>query len=112
MYTNYLYCIQSISMDAVITTRIPFAAAKDLQLFIKEEHTDRSTLIRKMLLAALEEKKIEYALQKYKEGEITLGKAAELAKVILRKMLHLASDRGIPFQYALSDLQQDARAVP
>ncbi len=98
-------------MEAIITTRIPADAAEAIQFFTKQEHLDRSTLVRQLLLSALEEKKIEYALQKYKEGEITIGKAAELAGVPLRKMMRLASAKGIPFQYSLSDLEKDFKAA-
>lgn len=98
-------------MDAVITTRIPTAAAQAIQFFTKHEHLDRSTLVRQLLLSALEDKKIEYALQKYKESEITIGKAAELAGVPLRKMMRIASAEGIPFQYSLSDLEKDFKAA-
>ncbi len=98
-------------MDAIITTRIPAEAAEAIGFFTRQEHLDRSTLIRQLLLSALEEKKIAYALQKYKEGEITIGKAAELAKVPLRKMMRIASAQGIPFQYSLSDLEKDFKAA-
>lgn len=98
-------------MEAIITTRIPTAAAQAIQFFTKQEHLDRSTLVRQLLLSALEEKKIGYALQKYKEGEITIGKAAELASVPLRKMMRIASAEGIPFQYSLSDLEKDFKAA-
>lgn len=98
-------------MEAIVTTRVPTDAAEDIKFFTKEEHTDKSAFVRKLLLSALEEKKIEFALQKYKEGEITIGKAAEIAKVPLRKMLKIASERGIPFQYSLRELEKDFKAA-
>jgi len=98
-------------MEAIITTRIPAEAAEAIGFFTRQEHLDRSTLVRQLLLSALEEKKIEYALQQYKEGEITIGKAAEVAGVPLRKMMRIASAQGIPFQYSVSDLEKDFKAA-
>ena len=98
-------------MDTIITTRISKDAAKDLLFFTKEEQTDKSTLVRKLLLSALEKRKIEFVLQKYQEGEITLGKAAELAGIPLRKMLRIAVEKKIPFQYSLGDLEKDFKAA-
>ncbi len=98
-------------MDTVITARVPAAAFQDIQFFIQEEHTDKSSLVRALLLSGLEKKKMEYALEKYQQGEITLGKAGEMLGLPLRKMLLLAAKRGIPFQYSIHDLEKDLTAV-
>ncbi len=98
-------------MDTVVTTRIPAPALKDIQFFVREEHTDKSTVVRTLLLSGLENKKMEYALEKYQQGEITLGRAGEMVGVPLRKMLVLAAKRGIPFQYSLRDLEKDLKAL-
>ena len=44
-------------------------------------------------------KKIEYSLDKYKNKEITIGKAAEIAGVPLREMIAFAAKEEINFQY-------------
>ncbi len=94
-------------MGETITTRVPDEIASDIGYFTKQEHTDKSTFVRKLLATALEEKKIQFALEKYKSREITVGKAAEIAGVPLRKMMQIAADKGIPFQYSLKDLKDD-----
>ncbi len=98
-------------METIVTTRIPPRVARDLLFFTREEKTDKSTIVRRLLATALEEKKIDFALQKYQEGEITLGKAAEIAGVPLRKMMQIVATRRIPFQYSLADLQKDFKAA-
>ena len=98
-------------MSELITTRIPEKTAKDIEYFIKNEHTDRSTFLRQMLVKGIEEKKIDYALKKYVEGEITIGKAAEIADIPLRKMLKIISEKKVEFQYSMSDLRSDFMAA-
>lgn len=98
-------------MSTTITTRVSEDVEKDIAFFSKEEHTDRSTLVRTLLSTALTERKITYALKKYQEKEVTIGKAAELAGVPLRRMLQIAADRGIPFQYTTDDLLKDFQAA-
>ncbi len=99
------------NMTELITTRIPEKTVKDIDYFTKNEHTDRSTFLRQILVKGIEEKKIEYALKKYVDGEITIGKAAEIADITLRKMLKIISEKKIDFQYSMDDLRSDFTAA-
>ena len=48
---------------------------------------------------------------RYKKGEITIGKAAELAKKDLREMILIAAKKKIPFQYSKKELMEDFEAA-
>ncbi|MBI2147077.1 UPF0175 family protein [Candidatus Woesearchaeota archaeon] len=98
-------------MTESISARVPEAVGRDIDFFTKQEHTDRSTFVRKLLTEAIAEKKVDYALKKYQEKEITIGKAAEMARIPLRKMIQIAADKGIPFQYSAKDLEKDIKAA-
>ena len=98
-------------MGETVTTRVDDEIAGEIDFFAKKEKVDRSTITRKLLAKALEEKKLEYALERYKKGEITIGKAAEIAKKDLREMMLIAAKRGIEFQYSLRDLREDFQAA-
>lgn len=98
-------------MGATITTRVSDEIAKAIDFFGKLEHVDRSTITRKILAKAIEEKNLEYALEKYKRGEITIGKAASIVKKDLREMMLIAVKSGIPFQYSKEDLIKDFKAA-
>jgi predicted HTH domain antitoxin len=50
-------------------------------------------------------------LEQYKNGDITIGRAAEIAKKSLREIMAIAAKRGIPFQYSLKSLREDAEAL-
>lgn len=100
-----------IKIGETITTRVDNDMAHDIDFFSKIEKLDRSTITRKLLARALEEEKVDYALEKYKKGEITIGKAAEISKRAIRDMMVLAAERRIPFQYSVKELREDFEAA-
>ena len=55
--------------------------------------------------------KIDLVLEEYRNGRMTIGRAAEIAKKDLREMMQIADERGIPFQYSLQDLREDIEAA-
>lgn len=55
--------------------------------------------------------KLDYILEQYKKGEITIGKAAELAKKDIREMMLIAAKKEIPFQYSKKELMEDFKAA-
>jgi len=51
------------------------------------------------------------ALEKYSKGEISLGRAAELAKMPLADFMKIAAKRKIPINYSEKNLKQDFESV-
>lgn len=98
-------------MGETVTTRVDDEMAKDIDFFSRLEKLDRSTITRRLLAQSLEQEKIGYALKRYGSGEITIGKAAELAKKDLREMMMIAAKKGIPFQYSKKDLREDFKSA-
>ncbi|MEA2090694.1 MAG: UPF0175 family protein [Thermoproteota archaeon] len=98
-------------MTEVISTRVPDEVAKDLKEIEKEEKTDRAAIIRKLLARGIQQWKIERGLRLYREGKVTLWRAARLADVTLREMMQLAAKEGIQFKYAMKDLEEDIKAA-
>ncbi len=98
-------------MGATITTRVP----DDIDKMIKDisiiEHLDKSTVVRRLLSKAVQDWQIDHALEQYKDGKITIGRAAQMAGVPLREMIAHAARKGIPFQYSLDDLKEDFQAA-
>lgn len=100
-----------ILVTEVISARIPDEVAKDLKEIEKEEKSDRATIIRKLLARGIEQWKMERALRLYREGKVTLWRAARLADVTLREMMQLAAREGIQFKYTTKDLEEDIEAA-
>jgi len=98
-------------MTEIISARIPDDIAKDLKEIEKEEKTDRATLVRKLLARAIEQWKVERALRLYREGKVTLWRAARLGGITLREMMELAAKQGIQFKYTSKDLEEDINAA-
>jgi predicted HTH domain antitoxin len=95
-----------MSLEAV-TARLPREMLREVERLAASESVDRSELIRRLLDFALRQKKIEEALQSYREGKVTLWKAAEMAGVSLREMMGLVKEKKILVSYTLDDLRRD-----
>ena len=57
-------------MGETITTRVDDQMAKDIEFFSRTEKLDKSTITRRLLATSLKQKKLNYVLEKYKNGEI------------------------------------------
>ena len=100
----------SVSLEAV-TARLPRDMLKEVERLAQREMVDRSELIRRLLDFALRQRRIEEALQVYREGKVTLWKAAEMSGMSLREMMELVKEKKIPVSYTLDDLRRDIAYV-
>ena len=94
-------------MTEIVSTRVPDDLAKDLEEIEKEEKTDRATVVRKLLAKAIAQWKLEKALTLYRDGKITLWKAAKIAGLSLWEMMDIIKERKVPFRYTYEDFRQD-----
>ncbi|MHA1263737.1 MAG: UPF0175 family protein [Candidatus Helarchaeota archaeon] len=98
-------------MELVVSTRISKELAKDLARIEAIEKSDRASVLRKLLSKAINEWNKDYALSLYREGKISLWRAARLAKISLREMMELTAEKNIIFQYSEKDLAEDLAAL-
>ncbi|MEM4298472.1 MAG: UPF0175 family protein [Nitrososphaerota archaeon] len=98
-------------MAEVISTRVPKEIVDALREIEEEEKADRATVVRKLLASAIQQWRMQKALRLYREGRVTLWRAARLAGVTLREMMELAAREGIQFQYTRKDLEEDISAA-
>lgn len=90
----------------VISVEVEEEFAKALEA-IKQPYLDRQTLIKTLLFSGLKQYKLELAVQKYLEGEVSTWKAAEIAGVSLRKMNKILQKKGIEMHYSEKSLKED-----
>jgi len=64
---------------------------RSISFRVKMEGLDESTAIREMIKLGV----IEYAINLYKTGKITLAEAAELSNISLRRMLDVLEEHGV-----------------
>ena len=64
-------------------------------------------LVYKLIAESLREYKIKKALELYREGKVSLWKAAEITGLTYREALEELKRRNISFRYDLEDLKAD-----
>ena len=93
----------------MVTTsvRLPKEIVEEIERLSREEGVDKGTLIRKLIAESLKEYKIKKALELYREGKVSLWKAAEIAGITYSEALEELKKRNIPFKYNSEDLEVD-----
>lgn len=94
-----------------VTARLPRKTLQEIERVAEKEKVDRSELIRRLLDAALQQRRVDEAIRAYQDGKVTLWKAAELAGLSLRRMMELTREKKIPIPYTTDDLERDLEYV-
>lgn len=94
-------------MYDLISIRLSKELNKKLEKLAKTQDEDKSSIIRELLHRAVKEKEIELAIEAYKNGQISLWKAAQKAGVSLWKMTDIIKTRKIEINYSEKDLEED-----
>ena len=89
-----------------VTTRLGDELLEEVEEVAREESVDRSSAIQRLLKIGLREYKMERVLILYRDGKVTLWRAAELAGVSLREMMEAIRTRDIPYQYDVEALEE------
>jgi predicted HTH domain antitoxin len=79
---------------------------KEFEELAKHENLDRSSLIKKILIEGLQLERLNFAIQKYLLKEISLERAAEIAKISLHELILKVSQLGIPSNLTLEDFKK------
>lgn len=74
---------------------------------IEQPYLDRQALIKTLLLSGLKQYRIELAIKKYLDGEVSTWKAAEIAGISLRKMIKNLQEKGVEMHYSEKSLRED-----
>ncbi|MBS7644233.1 UPF0175 family protein [Candidatus Bathyarchaeota archaeon] len=95
----------------VIAARFPKSSVEEIEKIAKEEHVDKSAVVARALQRYIKEWKLERALTLYREGKVTLSKAAKIADLSLWEMLDTIKQRKISIQYTFEDFREDFEAA-
>lgn len=90
-----------------VTTRIPEDDEEVLSELEMEMSADRSEVLRRLIRQGLSDWRKEKALEEFREHNVTLRKAADIADVPYVEMLSLAAETGIDIGYTSDDLERD-----
>lgn len=94
---------------SLVSTRVTEELDKELEWYAKKEKIGKTIALRKVLDIGLREIKLEYALDLYQKGKITLMKAAEIADISLWVILEIVRKRMVPMHYTLKDVEEDIK---
>ncbi len=92
-----------------ISVRLPEQYLHDIEEACKLELVDKGTMLRKLVGTGLQEYHTKKALELYREGKISLWKAAGMAGITYRGALEELKRSNIPFQYQKEDLDVDIK---
>ncbi len=90
-----------------VTTRVPEELYEDIERVQEQEKTDTSTTVKRLLEEGVKNWKISDAVERYQNGEVSVGKAAELAEVSLWEFTEVLEQRGVELNYSEKDLERD-----
>lgn len=99
-----------MSLESV-TVRLSKEMLEEIEAIAEREKVDRSELIRRLLDAALRQRRVVEAVEDYRDGRVTLWRASEAAGLSLREMMEIVRERKIPIPYTLDDLDRDLEYV-
>lgn len=94
-------------MEETVSVRIPSDLLEDLSRLTQTAHQSRSDLLREILQIGLGTKRLQLALEAYRQRRVSLGKAHELAGVPLSIFLDELKRAGILLHSDLDELKKD-----
>lgn len=94
-----------------VTARVSEDLYEKIEHIQEEEQTDRSTAIKRLLERGVGDWQIETAVRRYREGSVSIGRAAEIADVSIWRFLDILEERGVEMNYDEGDLEADFTAV-
>ncbi len=97
--------------EKLTTFRLPLEIDKEIEKIASLEDSDKSKIMRELIVMGIKEKKLREALKLYTEGKITLWKAASLAGISLWRMITILEERKITLQYGKKELKEDLKAL-
>jgi len=94
-----------------VTARISEDLYEAIEELRAEERLDRSTAVAQLLERGVEDWRIDTAIRRYRNGDVSLGRAAEIASVSLWRFLDILEDRRVEVNYTEADLGTDLAAL-
>lgn len=72
----------------------------------KQKNLDRSSLVRKVLIEGIKRERLKFAIQKYIMKEISIERAAEIAKISIHELMLKLEELNVPSNITMEDLKK------
>ena len=89
----------------MIATRVSEDIVKEIEFICKVEGLDKAAVVKKLLLEGLKKWKLDYALKLYREGKISIWRAARIADLSLWEFIDILREKRIELQLDENDLR-------
>jgi len=102
--------MQCITMHTMVTIslRVEDSFAGELEEVEKSWQTDRSEVVRRLLVRSLQEWKIDHALELLRASKISIGKAASQCGLSPWEMLDIAKAHNVDWtDYSKEEIEKD-----
>jgi predicted HTH domain antitoxin len=107
MYSKY----DIVNMTQTVSVRLSKESLREIDRLAERLKTDRSEALRRFIERGLREAKIDDALDRLRQGKVSIGRAAEDAGITLYEMVELVRQHRIPSGYGPEDLERDLREL-
>jgi TDG/mug DNA glycosylase family protein len=94
-----------------INIRIEADLVSALERVAREESTDRATVIRRLLEASLRRWEIDRAIEGYRRGDVSLGRAAEEAGLTQWELLELLREARVTYPLDVDEVDERLREL-
>jgi len=98
-------------MAEAIGIRIDEEFLEKIDKLSKDEHTDRSTIIRELMNLGYKDFVLDRVAKSYIEGRLTLSEAAKIAGVTLWEMEKYLVEKGFRSSYSIDDLEKELKIL-
>jgi predicted HTH domain antitoxin len=98
-------------MNDRISIILPPELKKELEQLLAERHVDQSTLIRQLLYTSVRLEKIKHALDDYRTGKKSFGKAAEFAGLTIWEFIEQARKINLRLNFSLAEAREEIQKI-
>ena len=90
-----------------LSTRLAEEEARKIDELAGQLGLDRGALLKQLIRKGYRDVQVETALSAYRQGTISLSRAAEMAELSLRDILLRLPEESIELNYSVADLSRD-----
>ena len=90
-----------------ISTELDESEARELDTLAHDVGLDRPALLQQIIRRGCREMQLEHALQAYRDGRVTLSRAAEMTGLGVRDLLLLFPKKSVELNYDQRELRRE-----
>ncbi len=98
------------SQNKHLSGRVHKRQVDQLDRISREEKIDRSTALRKVLDIGLEQYNKQKAVEEYRKGRVSIGRAAEIAGVSIAEFYKILEDEDVPLRIDMAGIRQSVES--